>query len=175
MNLFVSFSLAATVYRSSIFLQIQKSAFPRNRIDHADFAKFPAAARLDRDRRFDRRMRLVAEELEVFEREVADIFDPRIQFHPRQRPALASQLFARPVEVVVVKMQVAKRMHEIARRKIYNLRDHHREQRVTGDVERHTEKQIAAALIELAAQLAIVRVKLEEHVAWRQRHLLDFP
>jgi hypothetical protein len=53
--------------------------------------------------------------------------------------------------MVFVKMQIAKGMNEIAGRKIDNLRDHHRKERVGSDVERHAEKKIAAALVKLAA------------------------
>ena len=69
---------------------------------------------------------------------------------PRQRSTFARQLFPRLVEMILVKVQIAKGVDEIARRKIDNLRDHHREQRVGRDVERHAEEQIAAALVELA-------------------------
>jgi hypothetical protein len=41
------------------------------------------------DRGFDRRVWIVTNQFEVFEFEVVDIFDSRIQFHPWQGPALA--------------------------------------------------------------------------------------
>src|SRR3954454_1395214 len=75
--------------------------------------------------------------------------------------------------MVLVEMQVAKRVNEFARPKIANLRDHHGEQGVGGDVEGHAEKQIGAPLIKLAAELAGGDVELEEHMAGRQRHLLQ--
>ncbi|MNY14828.1 hypothetical protein D3C86_1480170 [compost metagenome] len=49
-----------------------------------------------------------------------------------------------------------------------------RQQRVAGDVERHAEEDVGAALVELAGQLAIGHVELEERVAGRQLHLRDF-
>ena len=96
-------------------------------------------------------MRVVADQLEVFELELADVFDARIQFYPRQRPACAVELFARLFEVIVVKMQIAERVDEIAGRKIDSLRDHRRQQGVTGDVEGDADKQIGAALVKLTA------------------------
>src|SRR5207244_5804158 len=75
--------------------------------------------------------------------------------------------------MIVVEMQVAKCVDEIARNEINNLGRHHGEQRVRGDVERHPEKQIGAALVELTTQFAILHVKLEENVTRWQRHLLD--
>jgi hypothetical protein len=53
------------------------------------------------------------------------------------------------------------------------LRHHVRQQRVAGDVERHAEEDVGAALVELAGQLAVGHVELEERVAGRQRHLRD--
>src|SRR5947208_13528022 len=67
-----------------------------------------------RDRRFDRGMRVVTHQLEVFELEVANVFDRGIQFQPRQRSTITSELFARLLEMVLVKMQVAKGVNEIA-------------------------------------------------------------
>src|ERR1700736_505781 len=76
--------------------------------------------------------------------------------------------------MVVVKMEVAESMDEIARRKIDNLRQHHREQRVRCNVERDAEKQIGAALIELTTQLTVLHIKLKEDMTRRQRHLFNF-
>ena len=70
-------------------------------------------------------------------------------------------------------MRVAERVDELARLQAADLRDHHREQRVGGDVERHAEKDVGAALVELARQLALRDVELEERVARRERHLRD--
>ena len=71
-------------------------------------------------------------------------------------------------------MQVAEGMHECTRLQIGDLRDHQRQQGIRGDVERHAEKQIRAALIKLATQFALLREELEQRVARRQRHLLKF-
>ena len=95
-------------------------------------------------------MWLVPGEFEIFEFEAVDVFDGRIQFHPGQRAALAGKLLARLVEMVFVKMEIAERVNEIARREIDGLRDHHREERVRCNVERHTQEKIAAALVQLA-------------------------
>ena len=50
--------------------------------------------------------------------------------------------------------------------------DHLREQRVAGDVEGHAEEHVAAALVELTRELAILHVELEERVAGRERDLV---
>ena len=69
-------------------------------------------------------------------------------------------------------MRVAEGVDEIAHREPGHLRHHVGEQRVGGDVERHAEEDIAAALVELAAQPAVSHVELEQAVAGGQRHLV---
>ena len=71
-------------------------------------------------------------------------------------------------------MQVAEGVDEIARLQIANLRDHQREQRVAGDVERHAEKNIRTALVKLAAQFTFTHIKLKQRMTRRQRHALNF-
>jgi len=51
-----------------------------------------------------------------------NVFDSRIQFHPRQGATLAGKLLACLVQVVVIEVEIAKGVDEIARRKIDNLR-----------------------------------------------------
>ena len=67
-------------------------------------------------------MRVVTDEFEIFEGKIVDVFDDGIQFHPRQRSAIAGKLLACLVKMIVVEMQIAERVNEIARRKIVNLR-----------------------------------------------------
>ena len=101
-----------------------------------------------------------------------DVFHRRIELHLRQRTRLARELQLRLLEMVRVEVQVAEGVHKRARLQLTNLRDHQRQQRIRGDVERHAEKQIRAALIKLATQFALLREELEQRVARRQRHLL---
>jgi hypothetical protein len=67
-------------------------------------------------------VRVVTDELEIFECEIVNVFDRRIQFHPGQRAVIAGKLLAPLLEMIVVKMHITERMNEIARRKIDNLR-----------------------------------------------------
>jgi len=67
-------------------------------------------------------VRVVTDEFEIFEGKIVDVFDDGIQFHPRQRAAIAGKLLACLVKMIVVEMQIAERVNEIARRKIDNLR-----------------------------------------------------
>src|SRR6266478_8772636 len=86
--------------------------------------RVPLQSYLHRDWRFDRRMWIVANELEIFELKVVNIFDRRVQFHSRQWPEFAGELLTRLVEVVFVKMQIAKCVNKITRRHIDDLRHH---------------------------------------------------
>src|SRR5688572_13441 len=115
---------------------------------------------LNSNRRLDGRMRVVADQLEVLELEVVDVLHRRVQLHLRQRPGLAGQLQLRLLQMIAVEMQVTKSVNEGARLQATHLRDHQREQRVGRDVERHTQEQIRAALVQLAAQLTFLHEKL---------------
>ena len=118
-------------------------------------------------------MRIVAHKLDVLELEVADVLHGGVQFDLRQRTRLARELQLRLFDVIRVEMQVAERVDEIARLQITDLRHHQRKQRVAGDVERDTQKNIRAALVKLATQFALADVKLKQRVTRRQRHALD--
>src|SRR5439155_25401220 len=67
---------------------------------------------LHRDGRFDGRMRIVPNELKIFVLKIVDVLHLRIQLHRRERPRFASKLQPRLFEVIAVKMQIAKCMHE---------------------------------------------------------------
>ena len=71
--------------------------------------------RLNGDRCFDRWVRLVSDEFEISEAEIVDVFDGLIQFQLRQRPAIARKLLACLVKVIVVQVQITKRVNKITR------------------------------------------------------------
>ena len=48
-----------------------------------------------------------------------------------------------------------------------------REQSIRGDVEGYPKKDVGAALVELAGELTVGNVKLEERMTGRQRHIID--
>src|SRR5689334_11097830 len=117
-------------------------------------------------------MALIVLEREVLELEIEDRLRGRIDLHARQGKRLARQLHLSPYHVIEREMLGIERMHEISRLEAANLGDHQREQRVRRDVERNAEKNIGAALVELARELAACDVELEKRVARRQRHFL---
>src|SRR5690349_5166270 len=127
----------------------------------------------NRDRRAYAGMRLVTLQLKVGQFEAKDVLDRRIQPHSRQSPGLPRELQLGLLAVIVVQVHVPEAVHEVTRREIADLGHHQRQQRVGRDIERDAEKDVRAPLIELAGQLAVRDVELEQAVAGRQRHLLD--
>ena len=89
--------------------------------------------------------------------EPEDVLDLRVEPEARQRPWRPAQLLFRLLEVVGVEMRVPERMDELARLEPGDLRHHLGQQRIGRDVERHAEEDVAAALVELAAQPALRR------------------
>ncbi|MNS85947.1 hypothetical protein D3C72_1198280 [compost metagenome] len=75
--------------------------------------------------------------------------------------------------MVVVQVAVAAGPDEVAHFQPGLLRHHVGQQRIAGDIERHAQEDIGAALVELARQPAIGHVELEERVAGRQLHARD--
>ena len=68
-----------------------------------------------RDRRLDRRMRIVAEKLEVLVLEREEIFHFRIDRHRRERPLFTRELKLRLLDVIRVQVRIAERVDEFAR------------------------------------------------------------
>ena len=120
-------------------------------------------------------MRFVSGEREVVQREVENGLDVRIQGQLRLRAGGSGQLGIDLFEMIAVDVSVTDDMDEVAVAKPGALGDHHRQQRVGGDVEGDAKKQIGTPLVELTRELPIAYVELEKHMAWGQRHLLDLP
>mmetsp|Transcript_50959 Transcript_50959/g.119503 ORF Transcript_50959/g.119503 Transcript_50959/m.119503 type:complete len:266 (+) Transcript_50959:42-839(+) len=116
-------------------------------------------------------MRVVAAQLEVLEFVVEDRRRPALDRHRRVGPRLAGELGLHLFDMVVVDVAVAAGPDEVAQLQLALLGQHHRQQRIAGDVEGHAEEDVRRALVELAAQLAVRHVELEEGVAGHQRHL----
>ena len=118
------------------------------------------------------RLGVVAFEREVFEAKREEVLRVGIDLQLGELPRRACELQLRLLEVVLVEMRVTERVHELARAKPAHVRDHHRQQRVARDVERHAEEHVRATLIELTRQLTVLHVELEERVARRERDLV---
>ncbi len=70
-------------------------------------------------------------------------------------------------------MAIPTRPDEFPDREIRLLGDHVRQQRVGGDVERHAEEYVGAALVELAGEPPVGHVELEQQVTRREAHARD--
>ena len=79
----------------------------------------------------------------------------------------------RLLHVVAVQVRITAGPDKIAHFEVALLRHHMHQQRVAGDIERQAEEYIARALIELAGELAVGDVELEERVARGQRHFVQ--
>ena len=119
------------------------------------------------------RVRVVIRQFEIFEFEVEQVGYGGVELHFRQRARFAGQLQFGLLEVVAVNMRVAQRVDEFARLQTAHLGNHHGQKRVAGDVERHAEEDVRAALVELAGQFAVGNVKLKQCVAGRQGHFVN--
>ena len=115
---------------------------------------------------FDGRPGVVTLEGEVLVLELEDVLHVGIDVHSRQGARLAGELQVYLLEVVQVDMRIACRVDEVARLKSADLRHHHAEQGVRGDVERHAKERVGAPLVELQGELAVCHIELEERIQY---------
>src|SRR6185295_5339800 len=127
----------------------------------------------DGNGRLDRRVVLVVHELKIIERVVENAGRTAHEVELRQRERYARQLLVYLLQMVRIEMAIATGPHEVADLEIALLREHVREQRIRGDIERHAQKNVRAALVELAAQFVVRHVELEERVAGHELHLVE--
>ena len=120
------------------------------------------------------RMWVVAFETEVLVLEVEDGLDIGVEFHHGQRTGLAGELQPGLLKMVQVEMGVASGVDEITRFIARHLCHHLEQQGVRGDVEWHAEEGVSRTLLELERETVASHVELEDGVARRQRHLIDF-
>ena len=118
-------------------------------------------------------VRIVGFELEILRLVAVDRLPAVLEHQPRQRPRLAAQLQPRLLEMVGVEVAIAAGPHEHAGLQPALPRQHMGQQRIAGDIERHSDEEIRAALVELEVEPAVGRLGLEQAVAGRQRHPLD--
>lgn len=118
-------------------------------------------------------MWIVIQKLHIFVAELVEGVDVRVQNNCGQWAWVTRQLETGLFEVVGVKVEVTKGVDEFARFQAGYMGDHHCQERIRGDVERHAKKQVGAPLVQLAAQPVVLDEKLEHGMARWQRHLLE--
>src|SRR5690554_533066 len=110
-------------------------------------------------------MRLIALDADVVEGELVDLADTGIEPERGQGHRAAAELKLRLLDMIQIKMCVAQGVHKVAGLEPGDLRDHRRQKRVGGDVKGQPQKDIGAALVELAAQPPLAHVELKKRVA----------
>ena len=73
--------------------------------------------------------------------------------------------------MVVIEVAVTTGPDKVADFEVALLRQHMRQERVACNIKRHTQENIAGALIELAGEFPVGHINLEHHMAGRQSHL----
>lgn len=99
---------------------------------------------------FDVGVGFVIFEREILEFEAENVFYIRVDAHLREGEGFTGKLLLGLFQMVGIEVGVAQSMHEIAKAEAADLRDHHGQKRVGGDVERHAEKDVGGALVKLA-------------------------
>ncbi len=125
----------------------------------------------DRHRGGNVRPGMVVQQGEVFIAESEEIAHLGIELHAGQAAGLPAELGLRLFQVVLVQVRVTKGVNEFPGLQVADLGHHHGQQGVRGDVERHSQEYISAALVELAGEFTGTgNVKLEKAVAGWKGH-----
>ncbi len=126
-------------------------------------------------------MALVVQHLKIFKLVVEDGVGFALDVQCGVSKWFAAELQRYLLMVVAVDVTVATRPDEVAHIQVALLCHHVGEQGVAGDVERHAQEDVGAALVQLAAEFGffawVLRrryVELEERVAWHEGHLVEF-
>lgn len=129
----------------------------------------------DGDRGLDCGMRVVVFDLKILVLEFEDVLHVRVDLYPGKGAGFAAQLELHLIEVVQINMEISKGVDEFKGFEARHLRHHHRQEGVGGNIEGNTQKGIRTPLIELAAQLTLLNIKLKEAVTGRKGHAIDLP
>src|SRR6266540_2396743 len=114
----------------------------------------------------DRRVALVASQLEILIAILVQRRRPAPNDKFGQRIGRTRELRFDLLQVIEIQVTIPADPYEVADVEVGLLRDQVRQQRVGRDVERHTEENVRAALVELAGQLPGGDIELEQRVAW---------
>ena len=98
----------------------------------------------------------------------------RIEAHYGQSLWRALQLRFDLFNMIGVDVGVSKGMDKVAGLQSAHLSEHQGEQGVGGYIKRYAQKEVGAALVELAREFVVGYIKLKEGVAGGERHVVDF-
>jgi len=123
---------------------------------------------------------LVIQHLEVFKLVVEDGVGFALDMQRGIGKRFAAELQRHLLVVVAIDVAVTAGPDEVAHIQVALLGHHVGEQGIAGDVERHAQKDISTALVQLAAELGFFAwllrrrdVELEERMAGHERHLVE--
>ena len=95
-------------------------------------------------------IRIIIYEFEILVLEIEDALHIRIYLHLRELARLAGELQGHLLEVICINMGITGSVNEFSRLQTAYLCDHHGQESIGSDIERHTEEHIRTALIKLA-------------------------
>ena len=98
-----------------------------------------------------RELVMVSLKLEVLVLEAEEILDVGVQNHARQLARLARELQAGLLEMIFIKVCVARRVDKLPGFQARHLCNHHQQKRVGCDVEGYAQEGVGAPLVELQA------------------------
>ncbi len=116
------------------------------------------------------RVALVVFKREIFVCKGEKVCHRWVDLHDRQRIRLAGQLQPGLFYMIIIQVHVSEGMYELTGLQSSDLRYHHGEERVRSNIKGHTQEHICAALVQLAGELAIGHIKLEQCMARAQAH-----
>ena len=105
---------------------------------------------------------MIAIDLEIFIAELVDLGHSITQLKSWKLPWLPRQLLLRLLKVVIVKVEISKGVNELARLQSGDLSNHLSQERIAGDVEGHSKKDVSTALIQLTVKMIPHHLKLEQ-------------
>ena len=117
---------------------------------------------------------IVIDEFEVFVFEVEYVFYFRIDLHLREGARLTAELSRHLLEMIYIDMSVSCSVDKFSRLETAYLCNHHCQKGVGSDIERNSEEDVSAALVELAGEFSVSDIELEEGVTRREGHLFHF-
>jgi hypothetical protein len=107
----------------------------------------------------------------IFEGEVEEGVDLRVQMHGGQRAGSAGELEVGLFQVVAVEVDIPQTVNKVAGLEPGGLGYHEGEKGIRSDVKGQTEKQVGGALVEVAGKPSLGDIELEEHMAGGEGHL----
>src|SRR5690606_8133240 len=76
--------------------------------------------------------------------------------------------------MIIINMNIAKTVDIISHFQFANLRYHHQQKGITGNIKRYSQKNIGTSLVQLKRKFSLGNIKLEHRMTGRQSHVWNF-